>query len=319
MNYPKLNQIAFFFFLGFVFSFAQDISLLESKLLDLEKSYSVEKSKLDILKNNLEILLNELNTLKNQEARDDDKISTLMANAHRVTTEMDKQEEIANNLGKQIKQQRHVLYKAYTVSIDSLTHSLKNQQDNQKRKIETELRQLTHKRSQVSPALPLFSFDPLLIARINSSESKDDLEKSIYMDYLSNALSEVDSNLLVIKEKAEEVSTMIRLDEQAEDFIDDLDGTQFLGSLEIEQTVASNEGKNELFTGSSGFDRGSDLTESLIKIYEQLEPVMNELIETPQISKNDSLASDEYLLLLQGTEKTLKLYKKIIEEKMVGN
>ena len=234
-----------------------------------------------------------------------------IADAHLVASQSDIQEKTVNNLAAQIKKLRLVLYKKFTFSIDSLTPALQKGEAREKREIETMLRELTQKRAQVSPALPLFSFDPLLIARINSSNTKDNLEKSIYMDYLSNALSEVDSNIAVIQNKENEVAVLIRLNEHAEDFMDELESTQFLGSMELENS--SNEPAQ--LGGKSYVDREA-FANDIITIYEHLDPVMSELIETPHIANFDSLASDEYLKLLQGTEKTLKLYKKIIEEKM---
>ncbi len=292
-------------------SFAQEISVQESKLFNLEKSYALEKSKLDSIQNSLEILLDDLNTFKKQEIRDNDKISALMAEAHLVSMQSDKQEKIVNVLAAQVKKERLILYNNFTVKIESLAQSLNNSDEINKKKAELELIELNQRRAKFSPALPLFSFDPKLIARINSSESKDELQKAIYLDYLSNALAEVDSNIAVIKSKEEEVSAMIRLDEQAEDFIDELDGTQFLSSIEIE----SGENKVESYSDNKAWE-GDVLSADIQQIYEQLEPVMSELIEIPGIIDSDSLASDGYLKLLQGTEKTLKLYKKIIEDKM---
>ncbi len=292
-------------------SFAQEISVQESKLLNLEKSYALEKSKLDSIQNSLKILLDDLNTFKKQEIRDNDKISALMAEAHLVSMQSDKQEKIVNVLAAQVKKERLVLYNNFTVKIESLAQSLNNSDEINKKKAELELIELNQRRAKFSPALPLFSFDPKLIARINSSESKDELQKAIYLDYLSNALAEVDSNIAVIKSKEEEVSAMIRLDEQAEDFIDELDGTQFLSSIEIE----SGENKVESYSDNKAWENDV-FSADIQQIYEQLEPVMSELIEIPGIIDSDSLASDGYLKLLQGTEKTLKLYKKIIEDKM---
>jgi len=312
MKNLKANYFIILLFIFTAFSFAQNISVQELELQKLEKSYAVEKNKLDSLHDNLQKLLQNLDDLKNQNPRNTDKISNQMAETHEETRQADQQEKIVNTVGLRIKKQRLILYKKYSISIDSLSLVLQNDDDSQKSNTETHLRELTRKRALVSPALPLFSFDPQLINRINSSHSKDDLEKSIYLDYLSNALSEIDSNIAVIKNKESEVFTMIRLDEQAEDFIDELDGAQFLSSIEIENNnVESTRLTEDTFSGIDNFADG------ILKIYEQLGPVMNEMIETPGIANFDSLASDEYLLLLQSTEKTLKLYKKIIQEKMV--
>lgn len=298
-----------------VFVLAQDISLQQMELQRLEQSYAIEKSKLDSLNDNLQKLLIEIDVQKKQNSRDNDKISLLMADAHLVTKHVDKQSKVVNNLTAQIKKERLILYKKFTFTIDSLTQILPDVKDNQKIKVGSELRKLSQKRALVSPALPLFSFDVQLIKRINSFNTKDDLEKSIYMDYLANALAEVDSNIAVIKSKTGEVSMMIRLDEQAEDFIDEIDGAQFLSSIEIENEA------NRPFRFNDNLSTGKEfgLANAILIIYEQLELAMSELIETPVIANFDSLASDEYLMLLQGTEKTLKLYRKIIQEKMDKN
>ncbi|KAA3610772.1 MAG: hypothetical protein D8M58_21260 [Calditrichaeota bacterium] len=287
---------------------AQEISTQEAKLMTLEKSYSIEKSKLDSINNVLQTQIDELDLLKKAEQRDEDKIALFMSRAHSVSKLADSQTEVVTNLAVQIKKHRIILYNRYSAAIDSLA-------DEQKQNDEGKLKELNYKRSLVSPALPLFSFDPVLIERIDLANTENSLEKSIHHDYLTNALSEIDSNIKVLNRKKDEVSTMIRLNEQTEDFIDDLDGTQFFSSIEFESQNKSNFRFEQSDHSGAGFGVVGE-SDKIIQLYDQLQPVMGELIEAPGITNTDSLASDEYLKLLQGTEKTLKLYRKLIQDKM---
>ena len=85
---------------------AQEMDVLERNLHELEKNYSVEKSKLDSINSLLQNQIDELDVLKRQEQRDNDKITLLMSQGHSVSKLSDAQNEIVTNLAAKIKKQR---------------------------------------------------------------------------------------------------------------------------------------------------------------------------------------------------------------------
>jgi hypothetical protein len=295
-------------------AFVQNAFSQEMELHGAERSYSLERSTLDSLDKNLKNLIGRLNTEKNKNKRDADKISELMAEAHRVSLKLDDQNKRVNKLGAEVKKLRQRAYKKYTVSIDSLTKIYESSQGALKVATGEKIKKLVQERAHVSPALPLFTFSPQLISQIKTSAGTDGLAHTIYADYLTNAMAEIDSNILIIKNKASEISIMLRLDEQAEEFMDELDGAQFLSTIES----GEQQPEGRLFSDNTAGERYV-FADNIIKIYEQLEPVMSELIGKPAFAGFDSLATEDYLILLQDTEKTLKLYRKIIREKMDKN
>jgi hypothetical protein len=294
---------------------AQDLVQQTQQLSDLQSRFAIEKGTLDSLRNQLNIRISRADDLKSRSDVDDDQVSSVMANALEIGKQVDRQRQKVNTIAGQIQQKRRFLYKYYSEQIDSLTTVLDETDDIQEQeKIRSALRDLNNQRIRVSPALPLFSFDPALVNKIEMDNSGNSTRNNIYRDYLNNALSEVDSNISILQDKTNEVRSMIRLNVRAREFMEDLNDAQMFSMLQVQdrdllRLNSPSDGK-ELTYG-----RSNDINELRI-LYDKLLPVLGERYDMPRFNDVDSLLSDEYLELLEDTEGTLKLYRKMIEDKL---
>jgi len=299
-------KILLIFLLAITFTFAQNFSIEEQRFFDLEEQYVNQLKEIDSLKNVLNRFLGEVARVKNDEPENREKISSMMAQALEKSNIIDTREKSIIEIEKQLKQKRNLLYNSYTTKIDSL-ENLKQTDE-----IKSDLKDLNNKRLYVSPLLSQLSFDPNLVEKIKLSNSRDEKEKKIYKEYLDNALTEVDSNIVNLQQKSKNIREVIRLNEHAEDFMDDIEGDQFSGAFVVqEQALRGNE-------RSFGDSWNNPLTEiaSVAKIYNRISPFIYENINLQDYTLQDSVYTDDYLKLLEETEKTLRLYREKIKDKL---
>ena len=294
--------------------FAQEYSEREREFFDLQNRYYNKLDNIDSLKNNLNQHMKIVEQVKENEPGNRDKIAALLADGLNQSNIIDNKEQELRSLRRQLTQQRNFLYNFYSHQIDSLEHLSARSDDNlANEKRELELRDLNSKRLQVSPILSQLEFDPQVIEKINMSKPRDEKERRIYKEYLDNALNEVDSSIIQLQTKSNEIRETVKLNELAEDFLEDVESSQFTGSFVVaERTVAIED-------AAYGYNRGFDgLTEkvTVAKIYNRISPFVYENIGTQEVTVQDSLFTDDYLQLLEETEKSLKLYREKIMDKL---
>ena len=296
----------------FSFGMAQSILKKEQSLKNLEKNYVNQTAIFDSLNNIQKTLLERISILKKSNA-DNSTIANLMADALILSKEIDLINEQRQMLSIRIKKQRNHLYTIYSGKIDSLKKiDLQEDDPNNSGQVNELLNRFIEKRQYVSPALPLFSFDTNVFNKIDLDNAKE-LDFTIYNDFLQNAIKEIDSNIVVLRNKQNETEQMLVLVDRTEDFTNEFNDTRIYGTFDIQnnQFFNSNEGSRI----NSPADFFGEISEIKV-IYDQLEPVLHETIERPDLLNKDSLLSEEYLMLLQNTEKTLLQYRSWIESKL---
>lgn len=306
-------KIFVIFLLFFSLCYGQNLKVDELKFLDFEEKYNLQFSQTDSLKDQLNSFLEELEKVKKNEPENKDKISSMMAHALELSNRIDQKEKKLFILEKQLKNIRRNLYQKYTSRIDSLQELSQNSVQNPMRN-ESELKELINKRLYVSPLLTELSFDPRLIEKIKLSESQDEKEKKIYKEYLNNALNEVDSNIVNLHEKGENVREVFRLNEKTEDFMDDVAADQISGALVVRGQDLQRTAEDMLFSDPQNM-RVNEMA-SLNKIYNRLSPYIYENMDFNEYSLQDTIYTDDYLKLLEETEKTLRLYREKIKDKL---
>jgi len=301
------------FLLFFSLCYGQNLKVDEQQFLDFEKKYDQKLNALDSLKDHLNKFLEELEGVKKNQPEDKDRISSMMARALEQSNLIDQQEKELALIEKQLRQKRHSLYQIYSAKIDSLQKLSHNSTEQQKDR-ESELKELINKRLYVSPLLSQLSFDPRLVEKIQLSESSGEKEKKIYKAYLDNALNEVDSSIINLHNKSENVRQVIRLNEKTEDFMDDIAADQISGALVVRGQDLQRTAEDMVFSDPQNI-RVSEVA-SLNKIYNRLSPYIYDNKDLNEYSLQDTVYTDDYLKLLEETEKTLRLYREKIKDKL---
>jgi hypothetical protein len=305
--YFKILSVFLFVFLTSLFG--QELSNKEKLLNQLNEKRILFSLKSDSLKRELDALLAKIELAKKEPGND--KINSLLVNAFNKTQTMDKILEIINKLDLEIKVTRNQLYHIYSHKMDSLEGLLKTKPVVAiKDKLEKELSDLNLKRIDVSPVINQFTFDPKLIEQIDLSAETDANEKFIFIDYLTHAKNEVDSNLNIITKKKEEVSDAIRLNQIADDFMDEA-GRDIFFSMDVQV----NENRENLPATDINNTYAEDVN-SMNKINNVLQPFIYQGRQSSFFSIPDSVYSEEYLEFLEETQKILILYRRILETKL---
>ena len=290
--------------LGFSFVYSQLVKTEEKQFFDLEEQYTKQLKTVDSLKMDLNHFLEELERLKIEQDNNKSKISSMMASALEKSNRIDAGEKQLDNLEKQLRQKRHQLYIMYSNKIDSLEKMANANEASQ-------IKDLKNKRLYVSPLLTELSFDPNLVEKIKLSDSRNIKEKTIYKEYLDNALSEVDSSIENLNRKRQNIKEVIRLNEQAEDFMDDIEGDHFSGAYVVQEQRQKD--NSPLFD-----NRESTFMEfnTVATIYNRISPYIQENITLYDYTLQDSIYTEDYLQLLEETEQTLRLYREKIKDKL---
>jgi hypothetical protein len=303
-------KMIWLFFLLVTCVWTQSITSYEEQYFLLQEKYQDRQLQIDSLNDDLNKFLLEIERVKEKEPGNRDKISSQMALALEKSNHIDALRKTQTLVEKEMHQKRQYLYKNYTLKIDSLRNINKHAVN--KKEIESQLKELNNKRLYVAPVLTQLSFDPGLVEKIQLSHSRNDKEKKIYKEYLDNALNEVDSNIVSLQQQTDNIREVIRLNEQAEDFMDDIQGNQFTSTFLIrEQGLANRNSFNET-------DWNSPIAEmnGAVKIYNRISPFIYENVNKQDFTLQDSVYTEDYLKLLEETEKTLRLYREKIKDKL---
>ena len=118
----------------------------------------------------------------------------------------------------------------------------------------------------------------------------------------------------ILHEKGENVREVFRLNEKTEDFMDDVAADQISGALVVRGQDLQRTAEDMLFSDPQNM-RVNEMA-SLNKIYNRLSPYIYENIDLNEYSLQDTVYTDDYLKLLEETEKTLRLYREKIKDKL---
>ncbi len=213
----------------------------------------------------------------------------------------------------QEQKQRTKLAQLYTQVIDSLSRRLKKEKDSkQKEKIRNALQTYWFKRFRVSPLLARLSYNPQKIENIQKQSLDDSLKQLLVKDYLRHALGEVDTVLATLQTKRQELTAILRLNQKARQFMDELDDSAL--PLTLSRGTAqsfSPAGRSE--DNAANFNASSmdlALEQALIEL-PRLQTMLEKHNEKGNLSGLDSL-----LMHIRYSEALLKTYRRFLEQKL---
>ncbi|MBD3225639.1 MAG: hypothetical protein GF313_13000 [Caldithrix sp.] len=307
---------------------SQSISSKENQLSEINQKKSAFKKELNSLNNELETIVNQVDRLKASSTKNDKRITELMKNALALSEKVETIQRSHDSFLKRIKLLKNELHDLYTKKIDSLNTVLKQTNNLDKRaRIEAEILTLSDKRLLTSPVIEQLSFNPSDIHQITSKELTDSLGKAIFVDYLYLARSEIDSHITFINRHKTELQNRIRLERKAETFLGDVENTQFLGYFENRDNPSSADLKNDeadkLNAIQPIIDSGTEPLQQQVNNYILLYNQLKDNIENNDntytelnLSLQKKLSLNDYLELLQETEKYLRFYDQLIREQL---
>lgn len=303
---------------------AQELIQNENRLVQLEEAKRINDKNLDSLNIQLENYLEKIDNKKAQRVQSKDEIASLMARAFSISKKIESKELQLKKIHNNLRAIKIYLNNQYTVLIDSLQQDLtSNKSIKDEQVLEEEFLRLIEKRMQVSPILQTLSFDPKKIQDIKISATEDSLEKAIYIDYLQSALNDIDSHLISIGKKQNELEGMIRLEKKADVFISDIEDSRIFGFYEKSGENSDNGGVdghyNELVVNGRGKDYNSQI-DNFVILLNQLYKAGVE-IDMPHrdeslYSGNEAQTLEQYLELVKKTRKYLEQYRKTVENKL---
>lgn len=299
------------FFLSLSFSFGQ--SALENTYSKLNTKQQNLTSTLDSLK---KILVNKVNFIsieKSKEKKDNDRLTELLASTSSITNlidatqfEIDQNSEETDNI-------KSDLFLLYSKQIDSLKLDEVNNKINS-----FEIIKLTEKRLLVSQKIDMLSFSPQNVINIRPTEN--DTEQKIYNEYLVEANQEVENKLSEINNLREEIENIIELNQETEEFLEDIN---FDNNFAVYSNPTSTE-SNLSFENSADFTSGAEKnnlatqTESFGDILFQfgLSSSLTSDIQIDSKSNNGTTSLRAFRNLIDLVEKQLNDYKIVINNKL---
>jgi hypothetical protein len=224
-----------------------------------------------------------------------------------------------DRLGKDIEEIKKKLDEKYSQVIDSLEADKKSGKANEE-KINSEILSYTEKKLLASPKIPMLSFNPEKILKIDLSKIKDEKEKKVYGEYLQNAYSEVNDLLNNINEMNEETTQIISLQKKTKKFLEE---SEFESGI-IARSTSPQTSEN------LSVDAGPNLSFEREAITPQIQAynlLLNQL-NLNQSSENDikwrltierigsSFNIEDYQSLLKEVKKRLQDYKLVLANKI---
>jgi len=308
--------------------FGQSLSQLELNYQNIAQEFFKEQAKLDSLNIVHNKMISDIDKEKQKESTIEYKIKQLLAEAVVVSNQIKAQQSILGKIESNLEILKVNLDRKYVVKIDSLK-ILENSNINSsnKKSIKSLKLEYIEKRLIVAPKIYSLSFDPKKLIQFHQSSGEDSLLNIIYLEYLNNALEEVNQQsqqLALLKNEIEEV---VNLQNEAYDFIEDIDSEiLFNPAQHTSEKSTRNAG---VFFGGDPYANDEISANinfqaiSYLNIFNQLKTSTNIDLqsqwETPTDTIPANLTFQQYLELLENVDKMLQDYKTILEHKLESN
>lgn len=303
---------------------AQNAAALEEKFFALQREIETVQARLDSLNALLEREAAQIDAEKRRENPDREKLRKQMAAGLALSKQIQEQQKRLQTLQKNRLQIQYRLAQRYAAILDSL-QALQPSRGEPKAEIEQQIVFYTGKYLLYSPVFRALSFDPRKIREINPAESRDSLERALSLNYLRNALANVESHLQEIEENRKEVENTLRLERKTRQFLEEVEADN-RGLLTRAGNPAGAE--RSAVTAPNSFDPQASgelalaaaRAESITLFFGQLGILDLEGISLKRLSAAPSgrtpLSLEEYLALLQAAEKQLKQIRSTAQQKM---
>lgn len=305
---------------------AQNAAALEEEFFTLQRQIETVQAGLDSLNALLEQQAAQIDVEKRRESPDREKLRKQMAAGLALSKQIAEQQKRLQTLQKNRAQTQYRLAQRYSTMLDSL-QALQAGSVTADAELERQILRYTGKYLLYSPVFRALSFDPQKIREINPAGSSDSLERALSLNYLRNALADVENHLQEIEENRKEVENTLRLERKTRQFLEEVDADN-LGLL----ARAGNPAGAERLAANSpaSFDPqvsgdaalAAARVESIALFFGQLGIRDPEGISLSRFSAAPAgrtpLSLEEYLALLQAAEKQLKQIRSTAQRKLTA-
>lgn len=326
-----LHYFVFLFFCILILSpqlIAQSISYLENKLKELNQQYSRESAALDSLKLVLDNRAKQIDDEKKKSDYDESSVKKLMSASITLSNKIDEQQKKVNATENEIEKAKYKLDKKYTAVIDSLSELEKSgKYEGSEDELKARILRLTEKKILTAPKVYSLSFNPEKILSLDPASTKTPEEKKIYLEYLNEALGEVNARLKQVKNLHEEIGGIITLQKKTKRFLEEVEFGSNIDKTAISfrnrATATASSPLSGAYEGKTSVDGAGGIVpqiQTYIYILKQLDfDVPKDIKTTGEFAFDDTkknISFQEYLKLLGEVEKRLTDYQIVLTNKI---
>jgi len=292
---------------------AQSLIQLEKKYEQLSNQYIKEKVIYDSLKNIFSLRTNEIDAEKKKANPDKDKIVDLMAGSITLSNRIEEQNKKISLLEKDIDNVKQQLHKQYSSLIDSLELKKKTDKKNDD-VLDAEILNNTEKKLLVAPQIPILSFKPEKILKIDLGKTKSAEEKALYKEYLDNALNEINTLLENVGKQSSEADQVFALQNKTKKFLEETELESRILIRSQQSTVRSEETVPTFSNSPEDVATSNDLSRQVKNYHVILRQLDIEQLSRTNINWKVSFDEMERNLSLKDYQKLLKEVKKRLQE-----
>ncbi|OGU44601.1 MAG: hypothetical protein A2000_05555 [Ignavibacteria bacterium GWB2_36_8] len=292
---------------------AQSLIQLEKKYEQLSNQYIKEKVIYDSLRNVFSSRTNEIDAEKKKANPDKDKIVDLMAGSITLSNRIEEQNKKISLLEKDIDNVKQQLHKQYSSLIDSLELKKKTDKKNDD-VLDAEILNNTEKKLLVAPQIPILSFKPEKILKIDLGKTKSAEEKALYKEYLDNALNEVNTLLENVGKQSSEADQVFALQNKTKKFLEETELESRIMIRSQQSTVRSEETVPTFSNSPEDVATSNDLSRQVKNYHVILRQLDIEQLSRTNINWKVSFDEMERNLSLKDYQKLLKEVKKRLQE-----
>ncbi|OGU96435.1 MAG: hypothetical protein A2330_03590 [Ignavibacteria bacterium RIFOXYB2_FULL_36_7] len=292
---------------------AQSLIQLEKKYEQLSNQYIKEKVIYDSLRNVFSSRTNEIDAEKKKANPDKDKIVDLMAGSITLSNRIEEQNKKISLLEKDIDNVKQQLHKQYSSLIDSLELKKKTDKKNDD-VLDAEILNNTEKKLLVAPQIPILSFKPEKILKIDLGKTKSAEEKALYKEYLDNALNEINTLLENVGKQSSEADQVFALQNKTKKFLEETELESRILIRSQQSTVRSEETVPTFSNSPEDVATSNDLSRQVKNYHVILRQLDIEQLSRTNINWKVSFDEMERNLSLKDYQKLLKEVKKRLQE-----
>jgi len=302
---------------------AQSLDSLEKKFELLNDRFDKESLIVDSLNSVFSKQAEQIDSEKKKNNPDKTLITDLMAASVTVSNKLAECSNKVKQLEKDLDKAKEQLHNSYIAKIDSLER-LKKTGKEDKDKLNDEIVLFTEKKLLVAPRILSLSFNPNKIIGIDLTRIRDPKEKTLYKEYLDNALDEVYSLLDNVGRQSSEADQIAALQTKTKRFLEEaeMESKVLLQRHEDNNVPPPPEPTSE-FSNNPGNVNSRDLanqvqTYQLILRQLDIEQLSKSNIdwETSIDEMNNNFSLKDYQKLLNEVKKRLQEFKLVLANKI---
>jgi len=301
---------------------AQTNSNFENRLAVLRNSFNKESEVIDSLKHVLNQKVNEIDYMKGKNG-DENIIRKMMAGTVTISNKIDDHQKKITVIEKELEEIKKLLSKRYSEEIDSLANlENSNQFEGNKSDLKSRIITLTEKKILAAPKINSLSFNPEKILSINLSTAISPDEKKIYTEYLNSALSEVNNQLIQVKNISNEINQILTLQRKTKKFLEEseFDFDLKTANISSRSNQMVSEDNPTVATTTKALSYQTVQVQSFFVLLKQLDlKQLNDFNTQSRFSfdiPNKKISIKEYRELLNEVEKRLSDYSMVLTHKL---